>query len=202
LKAAPKILITLSAFAYLAAPAQADWSLREDGKPAKVNRAGLEITPQGDWNRWSASPSKRGEIWTIDGLSLNELTVFGGILNGEAIYRETDKKDNPLPKFKSDMLPPDLVELFEASTRIVLQTSIFEVSEVEPAKLDGKDAVRFTYKYAVENDQLIRKGEAVAAVVDGRLYLINFVAPEIHYFDRDVENFHDMAASIKLAKAK
>lgn len=197
-----KLLLTSAVFACLASPAYAEWSLREDGKPVKVNKASLEITPLGDWNRWSASPSKRSEMWTIDGLSLNEMSVFGGILNGEPIYRETDKKDNPLPKFKSDMLLPDIVELFEASTRIVLQTSLFEVIGVVPAKLDDNDAVRFTYKYAVENDQLVRKGEAVAAVVDGRLYLVNFVAPEIHYFDRDAQNFRDMLSTIKLAKAK
>jgi hypothetical protein len=96
------------------------------------------------------------------------------------------------------MLPTDLVELFEASNRIILQTSIFTVDNVEPAKLAGRDAVRFSYHYAAQDDELNRKGEGIAANIDGKLYMVNFVAPTIHYFDRDVVKFRALAETIKL----
>lgn len=183
-------------------PAQAGWSLREDGKQVEVTKSKMSVTPSGDWNRWTSRPSKRGEIWTRDGLLLNELSFFAEISDGETLYREYDKRNSPLPKFSANMLPTDIVELFEASTRIVLQTSVFEMQEIGPAKLDGHDGVRFSYKYAAGDDQLARKGEGIAAIIGGRLFLINYVAPEIHYFDKDLQNFRDMTATITLAKDK
>lgn len=179
-------------------PALAGWTEMPVGKPVAVAKSTMTVTPGQDWNRWSARPSQKGELWTIDGLSLNELSFFAQISNGEPIYRELNKKDQPLPKFKSDMLPTDLVELFEASNRIVLQTPLFTIDNVEPTKLSGNDAVRFSYHYTVEGDQLTRKGEGVAANISGKLYLVNFVAPEIHYYGRDIISFRNMVAKIKI----
>ncbi len=179
-------------------PVYAGWTLIAAGKPVAVANSTMKVTPDADWNRWSARPSSYGEIWTIDGISLNELTYFAKIPGGSPIYNETDSVNQPLPKFRKDMLPTDLVELFEASSRLTLQSSIFKIDAVEPAKLDGRDAVKFSYSYASEADGLNRKGEGVAANIDGKLYLINFVAPQIHYFDRDVIKFRQIIASISI----
>jgi hypothetical protein len=180
------------------APAAAGWKIMPSGEEVKVAKSKMTVTPAQDWNRWSERPSKRGEIWTLDGISLNELTFMAQIGNGEPLYRERDKKNNPLPKFKSDMLPTDLVELFEASSRIVLQTSLFEITNVEPTKISGKDAVRFSYRFVTRGDELARQGEAVAANVDGKFYLANFVAPSIHYYDRDLPKFRALTNSLKI----
>jgi hypothetical protein len=189
----------LAASAFLIAfPALAGWTEMPAGKPVAVAKSTMTVTPGQNWNRWSARPSQKGELWTIDGLSLNELSFFAAVSSGEPLYRELNKKDQPLPKFKSGMLPTDLVEFFEASNRIVLQSPLFTIDKVEPTKLSGNDAVRFSYHYAVEGDQLNRKGEGVAANINGKLYLVNFVAPEIHYYDRDIASFRDMVAKIKI----
>jgi hypothetical protein len=193
-----KLIMFSLASILTASPAFAGWTEMPAGKPVAVAKSSMMVTPGQDWNRWSARPSQKGELWTIDGLSLNELSFFAAVSSGEPIYRERNKKDQPLPKFKSDMLPTDLVELFEASNRIVLQTPLFTIDNVEPTKLSGKDAVRFSYHYTVEGDQLTRKGEGVAANIGGKLYLVNFVAPEIHYYDRDIASFRDMVAKIKI----
>ncbi|MEP7349310.1 MAG: hypothetical protein ABI668_05065 [Sphingorhabdus sp.] len=193
-----KWMLAAAMAAALAAPVMAGWKVMPKGTSVAVAKSSMTVTPAEDWNRWSARPSKKGEIWTLDGISLNELSFFAQIASGEPLYRERDKKNLPLPKFKSDMLPTDLVELFEASNRIVLQTSLFEVSNVEPTKLGGNDAVRFSYRYVVQGDELNRKGEAVAANIGGKLYLVNFVAPSIHYYDRDVSKFRALVDSIRI----
>ncbi len=195
---AKKWMTAIAITAALSAPALAGWKVMPKGTAVAVAKSKMTVTPADDWNRWSARPSKKGEIWTLDGTTLNELSFFAQIASGEALYRERDKKNLPLPKFKSDMLLTDLVELFEASNRIVLQTSLFEVSNVEPTKLAGKDAVRFSYRYVVQGDELARNGEAVAANIGGKLYLVNFVAPSIHYYERDVPKFRALVDSIKI----
>ncbi|MFC4291941.1 hypothetical protein ACFOWX_05875 [Sphingorhabdus arenilitoris] len=198
----PRLAALLLLSFAMTAPAQAGWSLRENGETATVTKAKMTVIAAGDWNRWSSRPSNRGEIWTSDGLLLNELSFFAEIAGGETLYREYDKRNNPLPKFSANMLPTDIVELFEASSRIILQTSVFEMLDIQPAKFAGHDGVRFAYKYSAGDDQLVRRGEGVGAIIEGRLYLANYVAPEIYYFDKDLQNFRDMAASIKLAKDK
>lgn len=191
-------LMALAVSSGCASPVAAGWKIMSSGEEVKVAKSKMTVTPAQDWNRWSERPSKRGEIWTLDGTSLNELTFMAQIANGEPLYRERDKKNNPLPKFKSDMLPTDLVELFEASSRIILRTSLFEVTNVEPTKISGKDAVRFSYRFVTRGDELARQGEAVAANVGGKLYLANFVAPSIHYYERDLPKFRALANSLKI----
>lgn len=179
-------------------PALAGWKVVPAGAPAEVAKSPMKATPAVAWNRSTSRPGPKAEMWTLDGALLNEVTFFGGIGEGEALYKERQKKEKPLPKFKASMLPTDIVSLFEASNRIILESPLFEVDKVEPAKLGGHSGVRFAYHYSTQGDQLVRKGEAVAAIVGGKLYLVNFAAPEIHYFDRDVTKFRSLVDTIKI----
>lgn len=182
----------------VATPALAGWKLVPAGLPIAVAKSSMTVTPGEDWNRWSARPIKTSEVWTLDGTSLNELYFVAALPEGKTLFRDVAKKDRPLPKFSKAMLLPDVVEFFESSTRTALSTSLFEVDKVEPDKMSGHDAVRFTFTYAVEGDQLPRKGIAKAAVVKGQLYLVSFVAPSIHYFDRDAAKVNKLLDTLKI----
>lgn len=195
--------------ALLPGSATAGWRLMPKTTPVEVAKSPMTVTPGEDWNRWSVRPSKRGETWTLDGVSLNELSFFGGVLPGEAIYRERSKKDEPLPKFDATMLAPEIVQAVEGSYRILLRTSLFAVDGMEPAPLGGHPGVRFTYHYTVQDEDVRRRGEGRAAIVGGQLYLITFAAPEIHYFDagitearRVMDSARIPGASVTATKAK
>ena len=192
-------IVAVLALGFLSLPASATWKVIDGGQKADVAKEKMSVTPKQDWNRSSQRPSPYGELWTLDGFSLNELSFFAAIPSGKAIYYNYQTKNRPLPKFKSKMLLTDLAELFESTNRIVLQTSLFDVSSVEPTKLAGHDAVRFQYEYAVQGDELKRNGEAVAAIINGKLYLVNFVAPAIHYFDRDIVKVRALIDTIEIA---
>jgi len=56
------------------------------------------VTPSEDWNRNTDRPIKKGEVWTLDGAVLNELYFVSGLAAGETLFRDLDKKENPLPK--------------------------------------------------------------------------------------------------------
>lgn len=178
--------------------AMAGWKIMAPGTAVAVAKSSMTVTPGNEWNKWSARPSKKGEIWTMDGMSLNELSFFAGIVSGETILKDRKKKDRPLPKFDSKMLLPDVVQLYEGTMRIALDTSAFTVDTVEPVKFAGHDGVAFTYHYTVEQDNLVRKGEGRAAVIGGKLYMANFIAPSIHYFDRDIAQVRTLMDSIKI----
>lgn len=183
-------------------PLRAEWKALSADEDVAVAGKLMIATPKGGWNRSTARPSARGERWTRDGLALNELTFFAGVADGETLYFVPLTAKQGLPKFRAQMLPTEIVELFENSNRMILDSSVFAVSAVEPAKLGRFDGVRFSYTYAAQDEGLTRKGEGVAAIVDGKLYLVNFVAPAVHYFDRDISEIRQLVSSLQLRPPK
>jgi hypothetical protein len=182
----------------LASPAMAGFKLMPTGKPQPVGKLGLSVTPPNDWNRLGAKIGRNAESWTLDGLSLNDLTFYAGIEEGRTLFREVDKKNRPLPKFTASMLPPDIVSLFEGSYRVAAGTSLFEIGQVEPATFAGKAGVHFTYSFVQQGEEVRRNGEGTGAIVGGKLYLITFEAPVIHYFDRDIARYHDLVRTARI----
>jgi hypothetical protein len=187
-----KFALFAAAVSLTAVPALAGWTIMPPNKAVVVAKGGLKVTPTTEWNRASSRPGKKGEMWTQDGASLNRMSFFAGILTGEPIYKDRNKKEAPLPLFDARMTAPEIVQLFEATNRIVLKTSLFEIDQVEPTKLAGHDGVRFTYHFVVQDEEVRRKGEARAAVIGGKLYLIDYEAAAIHYFDRGIDEARSM----------
>lgn len=192
-------MIAIAASLMFAAPVQAG-SLRPAGKPIAVARSGLTVTPDIAWNK-GARPGRLSEAWTLDGLNINELTFYGGIADNTTLFREVDKTNAPLPRFSKTMLIPDIVQLFESSYRVALGTSLMQVETVEPATFAGQPGFRFSYSFAVQ-DEVKRLGEARGAIIDGKLWMITYEAPRIHYFARDKASFEKIAESARIVAVK
>lgn len=192
------IAFSLLALVGASAPVFAEWKALVADESVNVAGKLLVATPKAGWNRSSARPSDHGERWTRDGLALNELTFFAAIPDGNTLYNAPYGSAKKLPQFRSNMQATEIVELFENSNRILLGSSVFSIDAVKPAKLGTHEGVRFTYRYAAQDEGLTRKGEGVAAIVVGKLYLVNFIAPEIHYFDRDIEEIRQLVATLQL----
>jgi hypothetical protein len=192
----------MAAALILTTPAHAGYKLMPQGTPVAVAKSTLTVTPPRDWNRLGARIGRRAESWTLDGLTLNDLTFYGGIEHDKPLFYEVDKKNRPLPRFASTMLPPDIAQLFEASYRVVLGTSLMSIDSIAPARFAGADGVRFTYSVTIQGEEVKRHGEARGAVIGGKLYLMSFEAPAIHYFNRDVDSFRALADSAKLVAAQ
>ncbi len=187
----------IAAFA-LATPAVAGFKLMPTGKAQPVGKMGLSVTPPNDWNRLGSKIGRNAESWTLDGLSLNDLSFYAGIEEGRTLFREVDKKNRPLPKFTASMLPPDIVSLFEGSYRVAAGTSLFEIGKVEPATFAGRPGVHFTYTFVQQGEEVRRNGEGTGAIIGGKLYLITFEAPVIHYYDRDIANYRKLVMSAEV----
>lgn len=182
----------------VAVPAVAAYRLMPVGREQRVGGRGLLVTPANDWNRLGTKIGRNAESWTIDGLPLNDLSFYAGIDNDKPLFREVDRRDRPLPRFSSTMLPTDIVGLFEGSYRVAAGTALFEVGRVEPVTFAGQPGVRFGYSFVQQDEEVRRQGEATGAVIGGRLYLISFEAPSIYYFDRDVARYRQLIASARV----
>jgi hypothetical protein len=190
---APALLIALL---LVAAPAAAN-RLISANATVEIVDAVLTVTPAREWNRLSARPGRSAQTWTLDGDALNEVTFYAGIESERPIFREVDRRNRPLPRFSSTMLLTDVPTLLENSYRVGRGVSVFAMERVEPTRFGGQSGVRFHYSFTAE-DEVRRRGEAVGAIFRGKLYLVAYEAPAIHYFDASVEDFRRLIASAML----
>jgi len=161
--------------------AQAGWKLIPAHAPAKIGP--MTVMPGTDWNQASARPGKQGVTWTHDGFELNQFDLFSAVPSGQTVYADKDKKRNPMPRFEGTMLLIESGDFFERVFRARSQAVEFvRVSEV-PSKLSGHAALEMRYGYVTPDSPLRRQGFARLTVVDGRLYVLNYTGPSLHYFE-------------------
>lgn len=182
-----------AAFLLLIPTAQAN-GYRAKNVTVEVAKSDLKVTPLRDWNSLSIRPGKKAETWTLDGEQLNDVTFYGGIAPGEALIRETNKKHKPLPKFTRETLLVEIPELLEGTYRTEKGIGSFMITSSNPDRFIGRDGIRFTYEF-VDADNLPRKGEARATVINGLLYMSTFDAPRLHYFDATLADFRALTDS-------
>lgn len=196
------ILRSMLAFALAAgacAPALAH-KLIAAGEVVEVAKSDLRATPAIDWNKLKQRTGRDAETWTLDGELLNDLTFYGGVDEGKTLFKEVDKRNRPLPKFSGTMLLTDIPAMLESSYRIARDVTIFEMTNAAPTTFAGHNGVRFTYDF-VGPDGVRRRGEASAAIIGGKLYMSSFEAPVLYFFDRSVEDYRRVLASLSLAKS-
>lgn len=186
----------LLATVIVAGPVSAN-SLVTPGPREKIARSTFSAKPAHEWNKLSFRGGKKVEIWTIDGDALNKVSFYGGILVGEPLFKEADKKDKPLPRVTPNMLITDIPVLLETSYRSQGLANQMSIDSQEPATISGKKGVRFTYSFVRSEDEVQRKGEAVGAVVGDKLYLVTYEAPSIYFFDKDVEKARQLVSTLK-----
>lgn len=177
------------------APAAAGNSLITPGKRVLVAKSMLGVIPGREWNKLGARPGVNGEVWTIDGDDLNSITFYGGIVEGKALFREVSKRVRPLPKVSATMMVADIPLLLKNSYRIALGTSFMSIDSMEPVRFAGADGIGFTYSFVRRNEELHRRGEARAAMIGGRLYMIAYEAPQLHFFESSLASYRQIADS-------
>lgn len=176
--------------------------LMSPGTHANVAKGAFALTTGSEWNRLKFRPGKFQEIWTIDGERLNRLTFFGGVPVGQTLFHERDKKNAPLPKVTHGMLVTDIAPLLDATYQSLGIARSFEVRSQRPAEIKGRRGVRFDYRYISPDDEVERLGEAVGLVENGRMYLVTFEAPEVHFYDRDKAKFEEIVSSLAIGPVK
>jgi hypothetical protein len=182
----------------IATPALAGFALVPQGQVAVVNKSSLTVAPPTSWNRLKGKVGPQAEAWTLDGLSLNEVVFFTGVANDQTLLKDRAKKDKPLPKFSGSMLAPDVAQLLEQTYRIAVDAPLFEVNGIAPTTFAGHQGFQINYSYTGKGDDVRRKGEATGAIISGRLYMITYAAPEIHYYDRHIGDFRALVKSATL----
>lgn len=191
-----RALICIATAFFAAGPVYGN-SLVSPGPRAKIAKSSLSATPADEWNKLSYRGGKNVEVWTLDGDELNKVTFYGGIEVGKPLLKEADKKERPLPRVTPNMLITDIPALLESTYRVQFSISQMSIDSQEPELVSGHKGIRFTYSFVRNDEDVQRKGEAVGAFVGGRYYLIAYEAPAIHFFDKDVVKFRQLASTLQ-----
>lgn len=189
--------IAVAAILMFASPVVAH-KVIEPGLNAKIAKGAFSASPDSRWNRLQQRDGEYQETWTIDGDKLNRVVFYGGVPVGEPLLKERDKKRDPLPQVSGNMLLPDVPVLLERTYRTKYGIAIMSIGKQEPAALGGRPAIAFEYQFIDPEYEVETKGEAIATLDEGRLYLVAFEAPSVYYFDRDIQKFRDLALTVKL----
>ena len=139
------------------------------------------VDPQITWSEFPGSATaSNGLSWTVDGLFLQRLDLFGGITDGQALLEPASAEEEQLPTFRADMRESDVQGLVIDSLAQFGYLDI-EAANLRPAEIGGRRGFRFDLVMATP-DGLEMKGLAAGAIVNDELNLVLYVGTRLHYF--------------------
>ncbi len=156
----------------------------------------MQITTDLNWARIK-DPLQHEEIWTIDGMALNSLSIFSGIADGQHVFmlgrERSSHRDGPW--FHSGMRADEIRDVVIAA--MIRQGMVNVASQnLRPQRFGTVDGLRFEFT-AVSNAGLIYKGKVAAAQRDGKLDLLLWKAPAEYYHDRDAASIDRMLDGLR-----
>ncbi|MEO8176932.1 MAG: hypothetical protein ABI626_09770 [Sphingomicrobium sp.] len=169
-------------------------------RETRVGDGSLAVTPPRPWNKtrtlWLFDDVRWVEDWTLNGPLLDGVSFVSGLPNGKYLIRQRRTEDRQVPKFTSDMTAPEITAMLESLYRVRGGAVDFKTTSLQPRPFLGANGFQFDFEH-LDSDELWRRGRAVGAVIDGRLYLILFDATRSHYFSNAIGDFEVLASSAR-----
>ena len=168
-------------------------------KEVRVGDNSLAVTPPHEWNRIAASffvDINAVEDWTQNGPYLDGISFVTGLKDGKALVRQRSRDDRQVPKFRSNMTPPEIAAIIESLFRVRGGAVDFKTTALAPRPFLGANGFQYDYEH-LDSDEIRRRGRAVGAVIDGRLYLILFDAARSHYYNALIPDFEAIVNSAR-----
>ena len=168
-------------------------------KRVEVGNGTLSVAAPRPWNRHRTTLFENvpeTEDWTLNGPLLDGISYVTGLKSGRYLIRQRKSDDQQVPKFRDDMTAPEITAMLESLYRVRGGAVDFRTTSLKPRAFLGANGFQFDFEH-LDSDELWRRGRAVGAVVDGKLYLILFDAARSHYFGSAVGDFEAMVTSAR-----
>jgi len=165
----------------------------------RVGNGSLVVSPPRPWNKQRTTfiDIREVEDWTLNGPYLDGISFVTGLKSGRYLIRQSKRADQQVPKFRSDMTPPEIAAMLESLYRVKGGAVDFRTLSLQPRRFLGVNGFQFDFEH-LDDDELWRKGRAVGAVIDGNLYLILYDAARSHYYGAALPDFESIVASAEL----
>ncbi|MEO7504421.1 MAG: hypothetical protein ABIT69_04470 [Sphingomicrobium sp.] len=171
-------------------------------RPISVGNDTLVVTPPHEWNRiWARLFVDIGEVedWTLNGPYLDGITYVTGLKNGTFIVRQDKREYRQVPKYRSNMTAPEITSMLESLFRVRGGAADFKTLNLSPRPFLGTNGFQFDFEH-LDGDEVWRKGRAVGATIDGRLYMILLDAARSHYYAAALPDYEAIVASARLKR--
>jgi hypothetical protein len=168
----------------------------------QVGDGSLSVAPPRPWNRVRGQlfyDIRDVEDWTLNGPYLDSISFVSGLKSGRYLIYQRKTEDQQVPKFRSDMTPPEITAMLESLYRVRGGAIEFRTLSLQPRPFLGTTGFQWDYEH-LDSDELWRKGRAVGTVLDGRLYLILLDAARSHYYGVTLPDFEAITASARLRR--
>ena len=166
----------------------------------RVGNDSMAVTPPREWNKISSSlfvDIHAVEDWTQNGPYLDGISFVTGLKDGKALVYQRSRDDRQVPKFRSNMTPLEITAMIESLFRVRGGAVDFKTVALGPRRFMGYNGFQYDFEH-LDGDEVRRKGRAVGAVIDGRLYLILFDAARSHYYGALLPDFEAIVSSARL----
>ena len=168
-------------------------------REVSVGNGSLRVSPPREWNRLRGQlfvDIREVEDWTQNGPLLDGISYVSGLRSGETLVRQTRRDDRQVPKYRSNMTAPEIASMLESLFRVRGGTVDFKTLGLAPRPFLGQPGFQFDFEH-LDSDEVWRRGRAVGATVDGRLYLILVDAARSHYFGSVLPDFEAIVTSAR-----
>jgi hypothetical protein len=178
------------------------YQLVRPGKVIRVGNGAMATVAPREWNRTTRNgftDIRYVEDWTLNGPYLDGVTFVSGLPDDRRIIRQERRADRQVPKFRSNMTAPEVASLLETLYRVEGGTVDWRTLALTPRPFLGYPGFQYDFEH-LDGDELWRKGRAVGAIINGRLYLMLFDAARSHYYPAALPDFEAMVASAQLRR--
>jgi hypothetical protein len=168
-------------------------------KEVRVGNGSIAVRPPREWNKQSTflfDDISTVEDWTQNGPYLDTISFVTGMKDGKAVVRQRRRDDRQVPTFRSNMTAPEIAAMIESLFRVRGGTVDFKTTGLAPRAFLGANGFQLDYEH-LDTDEVRRRGRAVGAVIDGRLYLILLDAAKSHYFAASLPDFEALVGSAR-----
>ncbi len=157
----------------------------------------MTITLEGSWNEINSPGLGPAKVWTMEGLPVNQLLLYSGLNNGEAIHATTAGGDEKKTfVFRSGMQPDEIVALFDGM--LTRDGSRFSMTKLEPYTFGGSRGFRFEYALTRKVDNAQLSGVGYGAVSKGQLFALVYMAPRLTFFQRHAARVEQISRSARV----
>ena len=92
------------------------------------------------------------------------------------------------------MTAPEVTAMLESFYRVKAGAVDFKTTGLSPRQFMGYPGFQFDFDH-LDGDEVLRRGRAAGAVIEGRLYLVLLDAAASHYFKDTLPDFEAVASS-------
>ena len=165
----------------------------DSGEQAIGERMAVHL--EGAWNHLNFPGMGPAQTWTMEGLPVDQLLIFSGLKDGEAVHRESSASQKSF-NFRSTMQPDEIVALFEGM--LTRDGSQFKLAKLEPTAFGGGKGFRFEYSLIRKADNAVLTGVGYGTVNKGELFALLYLAPRLTFFERHKQRVEQIARSARI----